>query len=470
MKKTILFLFCFCSYLFTYADTEPNNDTPSGADIIAQNGNVTGTTTAGNYDFYELITTGDGNITVTLDAATSSYMAVHLYDSAGTQALGSITANSGAGPVSFTVYQLGEGKYYIATQGNGTDSYTVSNSVDLLATPNDVEPNNSYATALPIFEDDSTRGHITYRNLNGTYDSNDYYKLTTLVDGDITVTISTNNTNNININLSDSVGQLNIGSVSGGGGGSFTSTALAAGTYYIRVSSNLTTEYSGYNVSYHLTPTAYNNDVEPNDISATASIINVNDSTTGHIMHRLPGGTYDLRDWYQLVTTIDGNLTVSIYNSTNSYIGLALFDSTSTSLMNSAGGLGQSGVSMVTNNLPAGTYYIKVDASLTTEFSGYTLSNSFIITGINDLSSVSEFIVYPNPALDLLSLNYSNNKFGAYQLEIVDVAGRVCYQDIVTSNVGVNSLEIPVENLSKGIYFLKLSAGAQSKQIIFSKD
>ncbi|MBK6988958.1 MAG: pre-peptidase C-terminal domain-containing protein [Bacteroidetes bacterium] len=111
--------------------------------------------------------------------------------------------------------------------------------------------------------------------------------MTTLVDGDITVTISTNNTNNININLSDSVGQLNIGSVSGGGGGSFTSTALAAGTYYIRVSSNLTTEYSGYNVSYHLTPTAYNNDVEPNDISATASIINVNDSTTGHIMHRL---------------------------------------------------------------------------------------------------------------------------------------------------------------------------------------
>ncbi|MBK6988959.1 MAG: hypothetical protein IPH33_12440 [Bacteroidetes bacterium] len=42
--------------------------------------------------------------------------------------------------------------------------------------------------------------------------------------------------------------------------------------------------------------------------------------------------------------------------------------------MNSAGGLGQSGVSMVTNNLPAGTYYIKVDASLTTEFSGYTLA------------------------------------------------------------------------------------------------
>ncbi len=470
MKKNILILFCLCSSFFTYADTEPNNDSPGGADVIAQNGSVSGTITAGNYDFYELNTTGDGNITVTLDAATSSYMYVHLYDSAGTQILATVVANAGGGPVSFTVYQLGAGKYYVTTQGNGADSYTVSNSVDLLATPNDAEPNNTFATAIPIFADDSTRGHITYRNPNGTYDSNDYYKLTTSVDGNITVTITNSNGTNININLYDSIGQQNIAAVSGTGGGSFTGFALAAGTYYIRVSSNLTGEYSGYNLSYHLTPTAYVNDIEPNDLTSNASILNVNDSTTGHIMHRWPGGSYDLIDWYQLVTTAEGNLTISIYNSTNSYIGLTLYDSSAVGWINSVGGPGQSGINMVNNNLPAGTYYVKVYANLTTEFSGYTLSNNFITTGINELTSISKFEVYPNPTTDVLSVRFLDANFGEKKIIISDMSDRICYSMNVLTKVGENVMPIAIDDLAKGIYIVSLSSDSATKQILFIKN
>ncbi len=470
MKKILLLLFCFFRAFISHADTEPNNDTPAGADPIAQNGSASGTTTAGNFDYYELITTGDGDLTVTLDATTTSYMEVYLYDSSGTQYLGSVTANSGSGPVSFTMYQLGAGKYYLATLGNGTDSYTLSNSVDLLNIPNDAEPNDSYATALPITADDSTRGHLTYRNPDGTYDSNDYYKLSTPADGDITVTISNNNRNNIYISLIDSTGQLYMGGGGGAGGGSFTNVGLAAGNYYIRVSSNLSPEYSGYNLSYHLNPTAYQNDVEPNDVFSNAIALNVNDSTTGHLMHRLAGGSYDLRDWYQLVTTSDGNLTLSIYNSTNSYIGIALYDYTGATLIINNGGLGQSGVSLTAGNLLAGTYFVKVDANLTTEFCGYILRNHLSTTGIDEITSVTGFNVFPNPANDKISIKYKSDLAGEIQFKIINLTGSVCYEKNITSQIGDNIKTIPLDNLNNGIYILQIISGTQSKQIQFTKE
>lgn len=470
MKKILLLIFCLFRALISHADTEPTNDSPSGADPLAQNGSTSGTTTAGNFDFYELITTGDGDLTVTLDATTSSSMEAYLYDSSGTQYLGSVSANSGSGPVSFTIYQLGAGKYYLATLGNGTDSYTLSNSVDLLNIPNDAEPNDTYSTALPIAADDSTRGHLTYRNPDNTYDSNDYYILTTPVDGDITVTISNNNGNNIYISLIDSTGQIYMGGGGGAGGGSFTNAGLAAGNYYIRVFSNLSPEYSGYNLSYHLNPTAYQNDAEPNDVFSNAIALNVNDSTTGHLMHRLAGGNYDLRDWYQIVTTSDGNLTLSIYNSTNSYIGIALYDNTGATLIINNGGLGQSGVSLTAGNLLAGTYFVKVDANLTTEFCGYILRNHLSTTGINELTSLTGLNVFPNPATDEISINYKNGLSGVIKFKIINLIGSACFEKTINSPIGDNIISIPVENLNDGVYILQIISGTQTRQIQFTKE
>ena len=55
-------------------------------------------------------------------------------------------------------------------------------------------------------------------------------------------------------------------------------------------------------------------------------------------------------------------------------------------------------------------------------------------------------------------------------IKLYDILGKLIVQNKIQTEKTKTSYNMPPINLSKGIYFLKLSAGAQSKQIIFSKD
>ena len=67
----------------------------------------------------------------------------------------------------------------------------------------------------------------------------------------------------------------------------------------------------------------------------------------------------------------------------------------------------------------------------------------------------SNFIIFPNPVIDEFSIFYQSNEIESFNVSIVNIQGKILFQQIHNSVIGVNSLTIDVSNLSKGIYFCR---------------
>lgn len=87
----------------------------------------------------------------------------------------------------------------------------------------------------------------------------------------------------------------------------------------------------------------------------------------------------------------------------------------------------------------------------------HTVKNNSIVTGINDLVVTNDLVtVYPNPAKEKIRLEW-NQKYPfetIQQIKIVDVSGKEMYLDKTMINSSL--IEIPVKQLSAGLYLLTL--------------
>lgn len=381
MKTFFTTLFCVFTLgaaLNAFADTEPDNDSYTGADILAENDSVEGsiyTNPVGDTDdWYQLVTTSDGNITITSTCTNNAYNGIYLYDSDGTTQLG-YTYNFGG--TSKTYVGLAAGTYFVRYyyySSNYSSEYKIYNTVTPSGTPIDEESNDSPAQALAMGEGATVEGHIGYRYNGGSYDTDDYYVFTTSEDGSITLTLS-NAVNAYNgIYLYDSDGTTQLGSGFNYGGTSITVNGLTAGTYYARVYWYSSQYYSGYTLSNSVTPADYENDEEPNDNVASALPMSEGGTVSGHIGFRYNGGTYDSDDWYQFTTTTDGNVSLTLSNQVNQYNCIYMYGSDGTILLVS--GCNYGGTTITKNGLAAGVYYARVYFYDASRYCGYQLSNS----------------------------------------------------------------------------------------------
>ncbi len=372
----------------TYVNDGANNNSFNAAVSFPQNSSSTGHIAYrynnSNYDtddFFSFYSNGDYNITINLSNNTNGYTYIYLYDTDTSTVLGS-TSGYAQGGISFTTNGLAAGTYYIrVTAGPGNFSgYTISNSYTANPLANDAEPNNTPATAITTTYNATDIGHIAYRQTGGGYDNDDYYVFTTPVDGDILFSLVNNNNAYCYLYLLDSDGTTVLGSTSGYAGSpiSFSSNGLAAGTYYARVYGG-NNNFSGYELSKTLTPTSFTNDTEPNDVPATALSFNINSTVNGHLAHRYNGGSYDNNDYYVITTTSDGNISLSVSNTTNNYLYMYLLDSDGTTQLASASGYAQLGITCSYSGLAAGTYYVLLYGG-NNNFCGYTLTNTFTPT------------------------------------------------------------------------------------------
>ena len=68
--------------------------------------------------------------------------------------------------------------------------------------------------------------------------------------------------------------------------------------------------------------------------------------------------------------------------------------------------------------------------------------------------------VYPNPASEMVTLNFSLNKAGNITVQLFDILGKqVKNMDLGTAYEGENQYQLHVGNLANGIYILRLKAG-----------
>ena len=80
-----------------------------------------------------------------------------------------------------------------------------------------------------------------------------------------------------------------------------------------------------------------------------------------------------------------------------------------------------------------------------------------------------EAIAYPNPAEELLNIEYRAAKREQVQLRIVDLKGQILKELNWFVQQGPNIRSIYVEQLVKGVYTLQLTQGTTTTNLLFVK-
>lgn len=84
-----------------------------------------------------------------------------------------------------------------------------------------------------------------------------------------------------------------------------------------------------------------------------------------------------------------------------------------------------------------------------------------------ELSTDGEFemSVYPNPANNILNIEFESSSVTAYQIHIYDVIGRDAYSQEGVAIAEGNKLSFPITGLAIGIYYLRFTLGEQSTSV-----
>lgn len=372
------------------ADAEPNDSYLTALSIpenSTMEGNIGYRYNGGTYDthdWYVVETTQDGELSVTVTNPDANYYGVYIYDNNGATMLAN-TFNYGSATATKTGLQAGTYYilvyYYSATYFGG---YELANTLTPTEYASDTEPNNTFSEAtVTVSENDFVNGHIGHRINGGTFDTDDWYMLTLTQDGAINLTL-VNNTGQYNgIYLYDDNGTTSLGNAFNYGTSSVTISNLAAGNYYARVYYYSPSHFSGYQLNYNVTPTVYDNDVEPNNSFSEATVsIPENGTTYGHIGHRLNGGTFDANDWYMLTLSANGAITLKLNHGAPMYHGIYLYDSNGTTSLGS--NFNYDSVSITVSNLAAGNYFARVYHYSSSHYSGYQLDYMVNYTAYGD--------------------------------------------------------------------------------------
>jgi thiol-disulfide isomerase/thioredoxin len=83
------------------------------------------------------------------------------------------------------------------------------------------------------------------------------------------------------------------------------------------------------------------------------------------------------------------------------------------------------------------------------------------VSSADDIETISEFVVSPNPAYDRINLNLTSDNANSYNVMITDMMGKVVYSNVMNVNTGRNNQSIDISNLAKGMYSLSLVEGTK---------
>jgi hypothetical protein len=73
--------------------------------------------------------------------------------------------------------------------------------------------------------------------------------------------------------------------------------------------------------------------------------------------------------------------------------------------------------------------------------------------------------VYPNPAVDKTTLKFNSSASAAYHLILTDVIGQTVLSNDGTATEGINTIEMNLSTIAKGVYLLSLMSNGSTEQI-----
>jgi hypothetical protein len=378
MVKNYLFRTLCCLMLLTgisytalaVAESEPNN-TWNTADVITLG--ATGTGTAGipqEQDWWQVTSTENGKLTVSFTSTNGTYFNCNVYDNGGTIFFaGSYTA----GTNSVNVDGLAAGTYYIqifAYYGGQTATYSFTPTWTAPAQANDVEPNGTRNQAKVLNLNGSKTGHIDYYH-NNSRDTLDWFKVTTIQNGRLSISITSHNGHNVFAELFDNNGTIYLGGGFTASTGTWNIDGLAKGTYYIRIRTYYNNGFAPYTISNTFLNAPVAEDAEFNDVYTTAVTASLNDTLTGHVNYYY-NNYRDTLDWFKITTTTDGYVSFYIQSMNGQNVFMQMFDANGTTFL--GGSYTSSNNTFTVDGVAAGTYYFRIRTFYNNEFVPYRFS------------------------------------------------------------------------------------------------
>jgi len=89
-----------------------------------------------------------------------------------------------------------------------------------------------------------------------------------------------------------------------------------------------------------------------------------------------------------------------------------------------------------------------------------------IVTGVDEFENKSNLSVYPNPAKDIMYVNYNSSTGNKISWQLIDVTGRVVLNATENSSTQLTSLIIDLNGLAKGSYTFSVTDGNNFSQKI----
>ncbi|MBK9637756.1 MAG: T9SS type A sorting domain-containing protein [Bacteroidetes bacterium] len=249
---------------------------------------------------------------------------------------------------------------------------------------------------------------------------------------------------------------------------------ITATPYEFQVKANCASSSSAFSPSSAFTTASACSDVyESNNSKANAKPISVNTTIIAKIAKSTD------KDWYSF-STVSGatNLQVVLDQLPLDY-DLTLYSSTGSQLATSQSA-GTATETIIRNTTSPSSYYVKVVG-----FSGAFTSTScynlrvntsastfrtnqpaeFVEGNINmeKLNSSSHFVIYPNPAQNILNLNFISDENSSAVVTVVDLMGKVIEVKSISAVEGINNVEMSTSHLENGIYILRLTQNDESQ-------
>ncbi len=84
--------------------------------------------------------------------------------------------------------------------------------------------------------------------------------------------------------------------------------------------------------------------------------------------------------------------------------------------------------------------------------------------------AITEMLLYPNPAKDQAHIKLNMNKAGDVTLLIYEVTGKLVQQGTQNLSEGVNTIDVNINSLEKGMYFITINSGNAKKTVRLIKE
>lgn len=90
--------------------------------------------------------------------------------------------------------------------------------------------------------------------------------------------------------------------------------------------------------------------------------------------------------------------------------------------------------------------------------------------GVNNQLSDAELIIYPNPSNDVVNIKITTLEATKFDLSIIDITGKVLYQESIIMNSGLGMTSLDVSQFSAGMYVVSVNSsyGLINKRFVVS--